>query len=179
MYFAWGGIISGEKLPPCFDSLKQHIKRENYQADVWMRSLECNPDSVGRCWSEIGNDINILSNECSLLPNEVPYLLSCGCSRKYELWTCSCLANSLLCTDGCDTHKCENMPEGLLNQGLDALNDEGIEWWTALYFWSGNLSFIFKVNILKLYLICSYNWILEIWYFTDQNDNSEIKLNNT
>ena len=42
MYRASGGFISDEKLL-CFDSLKQHIKRANYQAAMWKRSLECNP----------------------------------------------------------------------------------------------------------------------------------------
>ena len=42
-YRASGGVISSEKLPPYFDSLKQHIKQANYQAAVWRRSLECNP----------------------------------------------------------------------------------------------------------------------------------------
>ena len=43
MYRASGGFISDEKLLPCFDSLKQHIKRANYQAAMWKTSLECNP----------------------------------------------------------------------------------------------------------------------------------------
>ena len=43
MYFASGGVISGEKLPPCFDRLKQHIKQVNYQAAVWRKFLECIP----------------------------------------------------------------------------------------------------------------------------------------
>ena len=43
MYRASGGFISDEKLLLCFDSLKQHIKRANYQAAMWKRSLECNP----------------------------------------------------------------------------------------------------------------------------------------
>ena len=53
----------GENLLPCFDNLKQYIKRANYQATVWRRSLECNstiPDPVGHGWSEVLNGIDIL-----------------------------------------------------------------------------------------------------------------------
>ena len=55
----------------------------------------------------------------------------------------------------------------------------GKGWLTAFFFWNYNFSDIFNVNILKLYLICSYNGMLGIWYFADQNDNLEIKINNT
>ena len=127
MYHASGGVISGEKLSPCFDSLKQHIKRENYQATVWKRSLECNPTipyPVRHDWSEAENDINIAWNECSPAPIELMYLLSYGCSRKCKVGSCSCLDSGLQCTDGCHTHECENMPEDFLNRELDALDEE-------------------------------------------------------
>ena len=83
IYRASGGVISGEKLPPCFDSLNQHIKRANYQAAVWRRSLKCNPTiphPVWRGWSEVENGIDVAWNECSPASNEVLYLLLCGCS---------------------------------------------------------------------------------------------------
>ena len=38
MYRGSGGVISGENLPPRFDSMKQNIKRASYQAAVWRRS---------------------------------------------------------------------------------------------------------------------------------------------
>ena len=34
MYHALGGVISGEKLRPCFGSLNKHIKQANYQASM-------------------------------------------------------------------------------------------------------------------------------------------------
>ena len=97
----------------CFDSLKQHIKPENYQAAVWGRSVECNsfiPDPAGHGWSEDENSIDIVWNECSPSPNEVLYLLSCGCLKKCKVGTCSCLDRGLQCTDDCHIQECENMP---------------------------------------------------------------------
>ena len=127
MYRASGGVASGEKLLPCFDSLNHYIKRANYQAAVWRRSLECNPtfpDPVVHGWSEVGNGINIVWNECSPAPNEVQYLLPCVCSRKCEIGTCSCLDSGLPCTDNCHTHECENVQEDFLNREFDALDKE-------------------------------------------------------
>ena len=83
MYRAAEGVISGEKLPPCCDSLKQHIKRANYRAAVWRWSLECNPaipDQAGHGGSEVEDGIDTVWNDRSPAPNEVLYLLSCGCS---------------------------------------------------------------------------------------------------
>ena len=83
-----------EKLPPYFNSPKQHIKQANYSATVRRRSLECNPtipDRIAYRWSEDENGIHILWNECFPAPNEVRYLLSCGCTRKCEVGTCFCL----------------------------------------------------------------------------------------
>ena len=93
MQRASGGVISGEKLPSCFDNLKQHTKRANYQAVMWRGSLECNPTipvPVGYRWSENKNGIDTVSNQSCPASNEKLYLLPCGCSRKCLLVrTCS------------------------------------------------------------------------------------------
>ena len=81
-----------KKLPLCFDRLKLHIKQPNYQAAL-QRFLECNSTiqhSFGHGSSENKSSIKIVWNECSPAPNEVPYLLLCGCSRKYKIGTYSC-----------------------------------------------------------------------------------------
>ena len=69
MYRASGGVIPGEKLTPCVDSLWQHIKRSNYQWVVWRRALESNPiipSQHGHGWSIDENDIDIVWNEALL-----------------------------------------------------------------------------------------------------------------
>ena len=84
MYRASGGVIPGEKLPPCVDSLRQHAKRSNYQCAVWSTALESNPiipSPHGHGWSINEDDIDIVWNECYPAPDEILYLLSCGCTR--------------------------------------------------------------------------------------------------
>ena len=98
MYRVSGGVIPGEKLPPCVDSLWQHAKRSNYQCAVWRRALESNPiipSPYGHGWSIDENDIDIVWNECSPAPDEILYLLSCGCTRKCEVGSCSCVDSGL------------------------------------------------------------------------------------
>ena len=38
------GDVNPAQLPPCRDCLFQHAQRENYQAGLWRRSLECQPE---------------------------------------------------------------------------------------------------------------------------------------
>ena len=117
------GESPGEKLPQCVDSLWQHAKRSNYQCAVWRRALESNPiisSPQGRGWSIDENDI--VWNECSPAPDKILYLLSCGCTRKCEVGSCSCADSGLQCTDACHSRKCGNMPDDVLNRELD---DEG------------------------------------------------------
>ena len=79
MYRASGGVIPGEKLPSCVDSLWQHAKRSNYQCAVWRRALDSKPiipSPHRHCWSIDENDIDIVWNECSPAPDEIIYLLS-------------------------------------------------------------------------------------------------------
>ena len=127
MYRASGGVIPGEKLPPCVDSLWQHAKRSNYQCAVWRRALEINPimpSPHGHGWSVDENDIDIVWNKCSPALDEILYLLTCGCTRKCEMGSCSCEGSGLQCTDACHSRECGNMPDGVLNRELDDEKDD-------------------------------------------------------
>ncbi|KAK3747382.1 hypothetical protein QZH41_002637 [Actinostola sp. cb2023] len=44
LFCAKNGEVESHQLPPCQDSLQKHILRANYQAAIWKRSLEANPD---------------------------------------------------------------------------------------------------------------------------------------
>ena len=44
MFLTKRGEVASSTLPSCEDRLQQHIKRANYQAGVWQRSLQRNPD---------------------------------------------------------------------------------------------------------------------------------------
>ena len=120
MYRASGGVIPGEKLTPCVDSLWQHAKRSNYQWAVWRRALESNPiipSQHGHGWSIDENDIDIVWNECSPAPDEILYLYQE--KRKCEVGSCSCVDSGLQCTDACHSRECGNMPDDVLSRELD------------------------------------------------------------
>ena len=127
MYRASGGVIPGEKLVSCVDSLWQHAKRSNYQCAVWRRALDGNPiipSQHGHGWSIDENDIDIVWNECSPAPDEILSLLSCGCTRKCEAGSCSCVDSGLQCPDACHSRECGNMPDDVLNRESDNEEDD-------------------------------------------------------
>ena len=101
-------------LPPCQDCFQQHVKRANYQAAIWKRSLENFPE-IPRPYEDhgwiLGEDSNLEISWMtgSPAPETVLSLLSCDCSRKCELPTCSCLSNKMKCTPACKKKDCANM----------------------------------------------------------------------
>ena len=53
IFCAKRGEIESHQLPPCWDCLVKHAQRANYQAAIWRRCLEQDPEvpsSVGRGW---------------------------------------------------------------------------------------------------------------------------------
>ena len=115
MYCANQGKIDAKNLPPCFDSLKHHSMRANYQVAVWRRCLDAIPDIPspdGNGWStNEDNVISIFWNELKPAPEEVLQLLSCECSRKCLSKSCVCLDNGFNCTNACRLKSCSNMIE--------------------------------------------------------------------
>lgn len=99
-------------LPPDRDSLGQHCARANYQAAIWRRATEPNPqipDPTTSGW-ELDNFLSPrwLTKPC--LPDSLKEKLTrCGCSKnKCESSRCSCRANGLVCTDLCSCTDCVN-----------------------------------------------------------------------
>ena len=108
LFCAKKGEIESHQLPPCRDCLEKYALRANYQAGIWRRCLEQNPQvpsPVGRGWK-----ID---------------LLACNCPRKCELPRCECMANGLKCTDMCRLPDCENQASTLNNEeSVDEQDDE-------------------------------------------------------
>ena len=53
LFCAKKGEIESHKLPPCKDCLEKHAQRVNYQAGIWKRCLERDPQvpsPAGRGW---------------------------------------------------------------------------------------------------------------------------------
>ena len=67
-------------LPPNLDSLTLHVKRANFQAYIWRKSLEATPEipsPVGMGWKMVNNDLIINGNI---------YTSTTSYSRVDEMW---------------------------------------------------------------------------------------------
>ena len=61
-------------LPPCRNSLNQHIHRVNYQVAFWKRALEAAPeipDPEGHVWIEVDGQLEPLWFDGPLLPQQL------------------------------------------------------------------------------------------------------------
>ena len=104
------------KLPPCKNASEKHIQRANYQAGIWRRCLDPDPQVPSphhHGWEVIDNDINIQWIDVSLAPQSVLNCISCKCRSKCDSNRCSCRKNQLPCTGVCGCH------EGLCENGKD------------------------------------------------------------
>lgn len=113
LFCARKGEIESHQLPPCKDSLKKHVQRANFQAAIWKRSLQADPETpspVGNGWKLEGGSLEIDWMDGSPAPQAVLDLLSCKCSRSCRLPSCECLVNGLKCTDMCRLRDCDNQP---------------------------------------------------------------------
>ena len=132
LFCAKKGEIESHQLPPCRDCLEKHALRANYQAGIWRRCLEQNPQvpsPVGRGWKieKEGADNQLVVHwmDGQPAPQAVLDLLACNCPRKCELPRCECMANGLKCTDMCRLPDCENQASTLNNEeSADEQDDE-------------------------------------------------------
>ena len=115
------GESESHQLPPCKDCLQLHAQRANYQAGIWRRCLESNPQvpsPIGKGWKIETEDnsehLVIHWMDGQPAPEAILDLLACNCTRKCELPRCTCMANGLKCTDMCRLQDCEN--QALVNQ---------------------------------------------------------------
>lgn len=99
------GAGSEKKLPPTRGALLQHTKRAAHQAALWKRALVqkvCPPSAHGSGWTIINGKIELVWTEEPEAPENILPLVSCGCaSSGCESGRCSCLKESLPCTDLC------------------------------------------------------------------------------
>ena len=81
MFLTKRGEVDSSTLPPCEDSLQQHIQRANYQAGVWQRSLQRNPDvPEPTCHGWVRTDVGSLKIDWMhghAAPDAVLELLAC------------------------------------------------------------------------------------------------------
>ena len=111
MFCAKRGKIESHQLPPCRDSVQNHIRRANYQCFVWKQCLEQFPDIPDledHGWKYENGSVSIIWMNGPPAPEAVLNLLSCNCSRRCTEGNCSCLMNGLKCTDMCKLKNCDN-----------------------------------------------------------------------
>lgn len=104
------GQIESFQMPPCKDTLRQHNKRANYQAGIWLRSLETRPiipDPFAHGWEkDISGNLCVKWMEGLPAPECVLSFLRCHCKRNCVPETCSCLATQIQCTESCGCKGC-------------------------------------------------------------------------
>lgn len=121
------GETESHQLPPCKDSLTKHVQRANFQAAIWKRSLQADPQTP----SPVGNGWKIESGHLAIdwmdglpAPQAVLDLLSCKCTRTCKLPSCVCLMNGLKCTDMCRLRDCANQASAQDSDSENAMEDE-------------------------------------------------------
>ena len=113
LFFAKRGEVDSGALPPCDDSLMQHIRRANYQAGIWRRCLVSKPDIPepdGNGWTraEDGSlEIDWLHRQPA--PDAVLEFIACQCKRECKPGDCGCINNGFKCTYMCKLQTCGNM----------------------------------------------------------------------
>lgn len=131
LFCAKKGELESHQLQPCRDCLVKHTQRANYQAGIWRRCLEQDPQvpsPVSRGWKierdEEGVEQLVLDwMDGQPAPEAVLDLLACNCSRKCTLPKCECMANGLKCTDMCKLADCENQPS--ISDSEDSSDEDG------------------------------------------------------
>ena len=118
LFCARKGEIESHQLPPSKDCLMKHSLRANYQAAIWKRSLENDPQApnpVGLGWQleECAGTQHLVIDWMggSPAPEAILELLSCKCTRSCKSPSCVCIANGLKCTDMCRLMNCDNQPQ--------------------------------------------------------------------
>ena len=103
-------------LPPNKDSLKLHIQRANYQAAIYRRSLETQPDippPMQHGWSIEGESFAIKWMTLPPAPKSLLELVHCQCKATHCVQgRCTCRQNQLPCTDMCRCVECSNCADG-------------------------------------------------------------------
>ena len=89
LFCAKKGEVESHQLPPCRDCLVKHAKRANYQAGIWRRCLEQDPQVP----SPVTRDQQLVVDWMGAQPAPVAILdlLACNCS----VCIMPCMANGL------------------------------------------------------------------------------------
>lgn len=122
LFCAKKGFIESHLLPPCKQALDKHIQRASYQATIWKKALEAEPnipDPTLHGWtSQDSNGTTVLDidwMDCHPAPEAVMELLACSCKVNCVPNVCVCIKYDLRCTDMCKIQTCKNYKQDTEN----------------------------------------------------------------
>ena len=107
-------------LPPTKDELELHIKRANFQAFIWKKAVEREPDipsPVGHGWDVKDGYLEVVWMTEKPAPESILELIVCSWKRKCGSG-CQCLQHGLNCIDVCPCSDTSN------NSLADYWNDD-------------------------------------------------------
>jgi hypothetical protein len=105
------GKCSDDQLPPTCDSLLQHICHANYQAAIWLQSLDAEmtiPPIDENGWRLYDGELHIVWMTTPPAPDSLLECINCGCKTGCKTQRCSCMKGVLQCTDVCTCVGCTN-----------------------------------------------------------------------
>ena len=92
-------------LPPCKNSLFQHLQRSNYQAYVWKNALiamQLPPSPVGYGWTKEDDELQPVLMTQESAPIEIAELISCQYKASMrKTGRCKCSKSGMKCTPAC------------------------------------------------------------------------------
>ena len=94
-----------EDLPPTTDSLRQHIKRANYQCLVWKLALQSQPlipSPVGNGWCITEGEMHPVLMTLDPAPKALLNVITCACKTSGCRGRCTCSSEGLICTAACN-----------------------------------------------------------------------------
>ena len=93
-----------EALPPTSYSLRQNMKRANYQAFIWRSYLVAMQDlqsPVGHGWELEDDCLKPVYMTKDPAPRSLIEITTCNCKRSQCQGNCSCYNSDLSCTEAC------------------------------------------------------------------------------
>ena len=126
--FCKGKNVQSHQLPPTSAALHYHLKRANYQAFLWKKTLQprIEQEPVNHGWQLNEGRLEIVWTDLAPAPQAVMELVCCGCRGNCQTRRCSCVGNGLPCTEACTcSEDCTNSATDLKDGDDDVVdNDE-------------------------------------------------------
>ena len=114
-----------EKLAPTQDSLSLHALKSHYQALIWYKAAEANPDHpqpVDFRWDVDETGLSLCPGLMTLppVPTACTELVTCGCKTTCSNQRCTCRKHNISCSAACSCQEnCLNTPHSANDSASD------------------------------------------------------------